>query len=191
MATSLVLVGVTSLVYHATLRQGAQFGDDISMLVLASSLLHALYTCPRSGASPSTTVSTLIAAALVGVVASFTAYYIAHPNPLYHLLAFSAMVHSIWPRTLYLIHYHRGRRRQPRSSSEKRRLMGRFWRASGLLVGAFVIWNIDLEKCLELRALRGRIGLPWAWMLELHGWWHVLTAMGADQYVQLVRELSD
>lgn len=56
---------------------------------------------------------------------------------------------------------------------------------------AFLVWNVDLERCAELRDLKARAGVPWAWLLELHGWWHVLTAVGAFEYVALVRELCE
>jgi dihydroceramidase len=58
-------------------------------------------------------------------------------------------------------------------------------------VVAYTAWNLDLEKCLELRRFRASLGLPWAWLFELHGWWHILTAAGASQYVRLIRELCD
>lgn len=38
------LVGLCSAAFHATLRQGAQFSDDLSMLLLAGGLLRRLYT---------------------------------------------------------------------------------------------------------------------------------------------------
>ena len=68
--------------------------------------------------------------------------------------------------------------------------MKRFLRAVVWLILAFVIWNIDLEYCFNLRDIRHKIGLPWAWLLELHGWWHVLTAIGASEYIKLTRELT-
>jgi dihydroceramidase len=54
---------------------------------------------------------------------------------------------------------------------------------------AFLVWNIDLEMCQELRKVREALGLPWAWLLELHGWWHILTAAGAAVYMELIRDL--
>lgn len=52
------------------------------------------------------------------------------------------------------------------------------------------MWNIDFEYCAELRMLREQVGLPWAWLLELHGWWHILTAVSANQFMEIVRELK-
>ncbi|KAH8671014.1 ceramidase-domain-containing protein [Xylariales sp. PMI_506] len=105
LAFALILVGVTSAAYHATLRQGPQFSDDLSMLLLAGCLLQRLYT---EGQTPA-------AASLVTV---------------------AAMVHLIWPRTLYIIYYGKG---GARPAPEKAKLARRFWKAVALLVGAFVI----------------------------------------------------
>lgn len=123
-----------------------------------------------------------------------------------HFTTFSVQCHLIWPRTLYLIH--RRGQRSPRgnhySSSSSSRddkspsrprpatsLQRRFWRSAGILVLAFAVWNVDLEGCAALRSARDALGLPWAWVLELHGWWHVLTAVGAMEYVALVRTLCE
>jgi dihydroceramidase len=73
-----------------------------------------------------------------------------------------------------------------RSAAERRRLMGPFGKAVGCLVAAYTVWDIDLEKCLELRRLKDRLGLPSSWLVGLHGWWHVLTALGASMCIRLI-----
>ncbi|KXX80445.1 Alkaline ceramidase 3 [Madurella mycetomatis] len=113
LSVALFLIGIASTAYHATLRQGPQFSDDLSMLLPASCLLQRLYAHGQTRA-----VVSLVA----GVV-------------------------------------------------------------------AFLIWNVDLERCLELRAIRQKLGLPWTWALGLHGWWHILTALGAAEFTTLVRGL--
>jgi dihydroceramidase len=65
----------------------------------------------------------------------------------------------------------------------------RLAKAGTLLVVAFILWNIDLEMCSELRSLRKQVGLPWAWLLELHGWWHILTAVAAFEFMELARDI--
>jgi dihydroceramidase len=77
-----------------------------------------------------------------------------------------------------------------RSGDEKKKLLKAFGKSIGFLAVGYTLWQIDLEKCIELRQLKQALGLPWAWVFELHGWWHVLTALGASQYVRLIRELE-
>jgi dihydroceramidase len=44
--------------------------------------------------------------------------------------------------------------------------------------------------CEKLREIRGRIGLPWAFLLEMHGWWHIFTAMSAAWFMDILREVQ-
>lgn len=184
LSSSLFAVGVTSAMFHGTLRQGPQFCDDLSMLALAAALLQPLYTHGRSPAA-----ARLVTGVIILATSTASAIYVQSGKILYHVYIFSAMLTFIWPRTLHLLYRAPGPKGSGRSREERRRLGGRFWKAVALLITAYIIWNIDLEMCLQLRDLRSRIGLPWAWLLEFHGWWHILTALGASEYMQLVREL--
>lgn len=178
MSKSLLLVGVCSFLFHATLRQTLQFSDDLSMLFLCAALLQRLY-CSRQSASSAVKTTTLIYTTL----AIMSGLYIRSGDVRVHFYMFSAMLYAIWPRTLYLIYW------ADRPTKEKSRLLGKFGRAVVYLVVGFVIWNIDLEMCQQLRSLREYVGLPWAWLFEFHGWWHVLTAVGAAIYMELVRDI--
>jgi dihydroceramidase len=33
------------------------------------------------------------------------------------------------------------------------------------------------------------MGMPWGFLLEFHGWWHVLTAIGAYVFMVMVDSL--
>ncbi len=45
-------------------------------------------------------------------------------------------------------------------------------------LAGFFIWNMDNIFCHSLVAARNYIQLPWAVLLEGHGWWHILTGIG-------------
>jgi dihydroceramidase len=34
------------------------------------------------------------------------------------------------------------------------------------------------------------MGMPWGFLLEFHGWWHVLTAIGAYVFMVMVDSLT-
>jgi dihydroceramidase len=148
------------------------------MLLLGACLLQPLYTYGQTRA-----VASVITAALTFGTGCMVVLYVQSAKIIVHLLTFSAMVTLIGFRSLYLIYF------RPRPPHEQSNVVRRFWKAAAFLVTAFVAWNVDLEWCMELRAIRHNLGLPWAWVLELHGWWHVLTALGAAEYVVLVRAL--
>jgi dihydroceramidase len=46
-------------------------------------------------------------------------------------------------------------------------------------ISGFILWNIDQIICESLTTLKRAIGMPWSFVFELHGWWHVFTGMGA------------
>ncbi|OAX79988.1 hypothetical protein ACJ72_05689 [Emergomyces africanus] len=46
------------------------------------------------------------------------------------------------------------------------------------LLSGYALWLLDVFACQPLRSVRHTIGLPLAWLFELHGWWHILTAIG-------------
>ena len=57
------------------------------------------------------------------------------------------------------------------------------------LIG-YTLWQLDFIYCSELTALKRSWGLPWGFLLEFHGWWHVLTATGAFIFMFMVENLT-
>ncbi|KAF5021131.1 hypothetical protein F66182_6831 [Fusarium sp. NRRL 66182] len=50
----------------------------------------------------------------------------------------------------------------------------------------YTVWLIDDLACRYLTNARHAVGLPLAFFLELHGWWHVLTAIGGYTAVAVI-----
>lgn len=48
-----------------------------------------------------------------------------------------------------------------------------------IFVSGFGIWNIDNAICPTLTSWKRTLGMPWSFVLELHGWWHIFTGAGA------------
>lgn len=178
LAFSLFMVGVFSLIFHATLHQETQFLDDMSMFVLASALLQPLYTTGFK-LSAQKSITTILISAVVAV----SAVYYQKKDIFIHLVAFTIMENLIWPRLLYLIYFHE------RPAADRSRLARQFWTAAGTMVLAIVVWLIDLELCYPLRDIRRAVGSPLAFLFQLHGWWHILTAAAASNFIALVREV--
>lgn len=132
------------------------------MLLLGACLIQTLYSHGQTRA----TANLVTAITAVGTLAA-SGLYIRSGNILHHFMAFSTMVTLMWPRTSYLIWY------RSRPQQDRRRLLWRCGKAVVLLAVGYLVWNVDLRMCHALRELRARIGLPWAWLLELHGWWYV------------------
>lgn len=182
MSISLFFIGFTSFLYHASLRQTLQFADDLSMLVFSWALLEGIMSV-RMPPDRAKVVGVLLGSA----VCLFSAFYVYHGQIIYHTAAFTVLVVLIVARGYYLFYVV-----QP--SFPETRLVK--WKAQGrqallAFVVGYVVWNIDLEYCLELREIRERIGFPWAFLLELHGWWHILTAISASRLMDIAKELRE
>jgi dihydroceramidase len=61
----------------------------------------------------------------------------------------------------------------------------------GMISGGlgYFLWNIDYHFCSHVTAFKRSIGLPWGLVFELHGWWHILTGIGAYVGMALVEYL--
>jgi dihydroceramidase len=57
-------------------------------------------------------------------------------------------------------------------------------------VFGYLLWQMDFIFCAELTVLKRKLGIPWGFLLELHGWWHVLTAIGAHTFMYMVEVLT-
>lgn len=59
-----------------------------------------------------------------------------------------------------------------------------------IFISGFLLWNLDNIFCHSLTSAKRYIGMPWSFMLELHGWWHIFTGVGAYIFIALVEYLT-
>ncbi|CAK7236423.1 hypothetical protein SCUCBS95973_009603 [Sporothrix curviconia] len=178
-SVSLWVLGILSFTFHATLKHATQYGDELAMLVLGGALMHGSYG-PRSWTAGLVSWS---------LVAAASALYLKTGQILHQVWAFQAMIFVSGVRTFYLILGDRAGASPALKFSTRVYLVRYAWALVTLFV-AYFLWHVDLEGCGALREYRAAVGLPWAWLLELHGWWHVLTALGASLYIRLLRDLD-
>ncbi|CAK7199922.1 hypothetical protein SEUCBS139899_002609 [Sporothrix eucalyptigena] len=177
---SLWVLGILSFAFHATLKHTTQYGDELAMLVLGGALLQGSWG-PRSWVAGGVAWS---------ITAAASALYLKTGQILHQVWSFQGMILVVGLRTFYLILGDRTTRGKPALPYPTRVYLVRYtWSMAALFFGYF-LWHVDLERCSVLRSYRAAVGLPWAWLLELHGWWHVLTALGASLYVRLLRDLD-
>lgn len=137
-----------------------------------------------------------------------TGYYHYLQDPTFHQNAYAiltalVLIRSIFVMELNIRPYYRKRceeredarksstqpkeadmTRQDRRDEEMLRTMW-IMIAVGLSVflGGFGLWSLDNRYCAKVRAWRHEIGLPWGILLEGHGWWHLMTGVGAYFYI--------
>ncbi|KAF1972905.1 alkaline ceramidase-like protein [Bimuria novae-zelandiae CBS 107.79] len=164
----LIGVGVLSAWFHATLNYHSQMGDDLSMFLAVGALLHQLQTFNKSPSARRT-----ITFVILGVLIPVSIYHCWADEIYVHQITFATMIILCGRKTRHLV-----RERIP-SAEQRSRLLS--LANSGLGAGLFgyFLWNIDVHLCDYVTSLKRTIGMPWSFLFELHGWWHILTGIGS------------
>ncbi|KAF7585710.1 hypothetical protein BBP40_010247 [Aspergillus hancockii] len=175
----LVAVGICSAVFHVSMKYHTQMLDDLSMLFTTTPVLHRVLTA-NANRRDSRLMAILLGSALTGLVV----YHVKADELILHFLSFAGMVIVIGIRTMQLI-----KTRTLPNSAARRQIWGIVRFGAVIFNLGFYLWLIDGWACGFLRQTRQAIGLPWAWLLELHGWWHIFTAIGAYIFIAVVDHL--
>ncbi|GIK05190.1 hypothetical protein Aspvir_009293 [Aspergillus viridinutans] len=168
-------VGACSAGYHMTLKYHTQMSDELSMHLLVTPLLYRIFTFQTS----------LQHTRLIGILflTEFTVVMVVHMvmnEFLLHAVTFGLGVLLIATQTIKLVS-----QRVPHPFTRKKlRNIGLFGVCS--FVFGYMVWLIDEWACNPLIRIRHSVGLPLAFVFELHGWWHVFTAIGGYIAVEVV-----
>ncbi|KAL4784278.1 ceramidase [Aspergillus varians] len=176
----LMAVGICSAIFHISLKFHTQMMDDLSMLFATTPVLHRVLTVNSNRRD--STISALILGSLLTLL---IVYHVMTDEFIFHVISFGAMVVVIGVRTMQLVHT----RTSPGSAS-RRQIWGMVKFGAVIFSLGFYIWLLDTWLCGFLRQARNTIGFPWAFILELHGWWHIFTGIGAYIFIAVVDHLA-
>ncbi|KAK6532106.1 hypothetical protein TWF694_003268 [Orbilia ellipsospora] len=196
---ALLLVGVGSAAFHLSLLHEAQIVDESGMYLLVGALDYRLWSHGMS-VNGQRLFGLLLGSVVFGVIGwNFVGTHDGKADNGIHLALFIALLTALWPKVLHMIKQQNIERKQQRekSTEEKtggdeiaRKLMWEYRLGLIYFFSGFGLWLIDGRFCYDLRDIRSIIRMPLAWLLEFHGWWHFLTALGAGRFVWVVRELT-
>ncbi|KAK5002610.1 hypothetical protein LTR28_011187 [Elasticomyces elasticus] len=150
--------------------------------------------------------SLIIAFSLIGLAVFITAYYHYLQDPVFHQNMYALLTAIVLFRSIYIMEVNMRptlrRRREVHKAIEGRqgstgeqercddrdaRILRNMWImvtfGLSIFLGGFGIWTLDNVYCSTLRRWRREIGLPWGVLLEGHGWWHLMTGLGAYFYI--------
>ncbi|KAF8243157.1 alkaline phytoceramidase [Wilcoxina mikolae CBS 423.85] len=171
------LVGLGSTMFHGSLKFPAQMVDEMAMVYAVATVTYAVFAIDlKKQWLP------WFAGLLISAVAALT---VVHPNQsdsTLHRFIFTTMVFGTATRCIMLVR----RVGDVRMKSEMKQIakIGSITYLSGTTA-----WIIDELRCDDLRMLRDITGMPFGFILELHGWWHILTAFGVYCYLVFVEYL--
>ncbi|KAI8936422.1 hypothetical protein NX059_006830 [Plenodomus lindquistii] len=153
-------------------------GDDLSMFLAVGAILHQLL-CFQASASERRKYTL----AILGTVVPISVYHVWADEIIAHEITFAIMIFLVSRQTRALI------KQQVQNEQHRKRLgsMATFGISIGLF--GYFLWNIDFHLCGYVTAFKHWVGLPWGFLFELHGWWHLCTGIGAYVGMALVEYL--
>ncbi|KAK4542399.1 hypothetical protein LTR36_006856 [Oleoguttula mirabilis] len=175
----LAIVGLTSGLFHALLKYHAQISDDTGMLIASGCVLHRAMTFDKSPAYQRNFSVGLLAF----ILSSLTYHSLANEQTV-HELTFFALILAVGVKVRALIH------QRVTKPEQRKRLTRLSLFGAGSMVFGYFLWQLDHIFCSELTSMKRQIGMPWSFLLEFHGWWHILTAVGAYTFMVMVERLT-
>ncbi|KAH8893724.1 alkaline phytoceramidase [Thozetella sp. PMI_491] len=173
-----MVVGFGSMAFHATLYYSMQLADELPMIYTVCIMCFVTFSYKRPFWG-----QVLVWGLMVLIAGGITAYYLHAKDPVFHQVAYGLLTATTIFRGMYIMEYTLRPTLRKRNPEEADQIMTTMWHlaATGILtfLAGFFIWNMDNIFCRQLIAARDFLQLPWAVVLEGHGWWHILTGIGA------------
>lgn len=172
LAFGFLLVGVGSWWFHMTLRYEYQLLDELPMIYATCIPFWSVFSefkPPRD--------SRLIGVGIFFAANLLTAIYLHFKNPTIHQAGYAVLNAGIIFQSAILARKHV---RDPAELRKMNRTM--LIGVSTFLLGYF-LWNLDIHLCELARSKRREWGMPYGFVLEGHGWWHLLTGTGVYFYL--------
>ncbi|KAI8984416.1 ceramidase [Mycotypha africana] len=168
-----IFVGFGSWCFHMTLQYEMQLLDELPMIYVASIVFWLTYL-----ADPDCHNDTMIRIGLVIYSAVITYSYIIINNPVFHQVAYGLLVCGVVLRSIVLL------KKVPNTFVyEKPRMRALLWMSALGFIIAFILWNIDNQFCEHLKMWRSNVPFLIGSVSELHGWWHIGTALGVYYFI--------
>lgn len=171
-ALGFLLVGVGSWLFHMTLQYHYQLLDELPMIYATCIPFWSVFSEFRTKKQ-----SIMIAIGIFTSANLLTLVYLKVRNPTLHQTAYgilnACIIFQSLNLTLQYVH-DKGARKQ----MFKTMVLG-----ICLFLFGYFLWNLDIHLCTSVRAVRRDWGMPYGFVLEGHGWWHILTGTGVYFYL--------
>ncbi|CCD25088.1 ceramidase NDAI_0E02710 [Naumovozyma dairenensis CBS 421] len=204
------LVGVGSWLFHMTLKFHFQLLDELPMVYATSipswSLFSEIYHLKKNenntsdGNSVAVNVNNsenkkiplkeqLIFGGLITAFVSFLTWvYLVKQDPIIFQVLYGFLNVLVVSTSGYIAY------KNMQTPTTKRNLFATMGLGISLFLAGFIFWQLDVHFCSFWIGIRRKyLLLPLGVLLELHGWWHLLTGAGVYAYVvflQYLRVLS-
>ncbi|GAO46657.1 putative alkaline dihydroceramidase Ydc1 [Saitoella complicata NRRL Y-17804] len=177
-ALGFMLVGLGSFLFHASLLYKYQLLDELPMVYSTCIQVWSVFEYETSK-----TVSVLIGLGVFAIAAIVTFVYLIILDPMFHQVAYAALSVAVLGRSIWQMY------KEVKPAKSRKELLRMVVTGISSFLFGFLLWNIDNEACSTLRSWRHVVGIPWGFLLELHGWWHIFTGLGVYYYIVFLEYL--
>ncbi|CAI4060126.1 hypothetical protein SUVZ_04G3940 [Saccharomyces uvarum] len=185
------LVGVGSLLFHMTLKYRFQLLDELPMIYamcvptwsLVCEAKEALLNGDNQRKVP--LFEQLFIGIIIAVaVTTASVLYVIHKNVDIHQILFGVQIVVVAAAAGILTY------RYVHDPLAKRNLRTSMALGAGFFLSGYISWLLDIHLCsFWVYIRRSILALPLGVLLELHGWWHILTGMGIYFYIVSLEHL--
>lgn len=172
LALGFMLVGIGSWCFHMTLRYEYQLLDELPMIYATCIPFWSVFSEFRDRRG-----SILVGVGILTAANLLTAIYLHFKNPTIHQAAYGLLNAGIIFKSYSLAKVHV---KNDRASKQLNRTM---FLGVALFLFGYILWNMDIHLCSHARAARRSWGMPYGFVLEGHGWWHIFTGTGVYFYL--------
>lgn len=170
--TGFMLVGIGSWLFHMTLRYHFQLLDELPMIYATCIPFWSVFSEFKTRRE-----SVMVGIGIFMAANLLTLIYLYFKDPTIHQASYGILNALIIFKSISLSREHV---RVPKAKTQLNRTM--IFGVSIFILG-YVLWNLDIHLCSNVRAVRRDWGMPYGFILEGHGWWHILTGTGVYFYL--------
>lgn len=177
-ACGFLLVGVGSWLFHMTLQYEYQLLDELPMLYATCIPFWSAFSEFRDPRG-----SFFVGLYLFLAVGLLTAVYLWFKDPTIHQVVYALLNVGIISRSILLT------RKYVKDRTSSRQLNTTMITGVCTFLLGYILWNMDVHLCDYARATRRNWGMPYGFILEGHGWWHLFTGLGVYFYLVYMEHL--
>ncbi|KAG9246918.1 ceramidase-domain-containing protein [Calycina marina] len=172
---AIINLGIASSLFHSSLKYPTQMCDEFSMLIATFIVFYRLLSFSQTHFSPN-----VLLYSLLGLMGCVMVVQFSTGDSSVQQVVFTVMVYFLWSTCFKLI----GKLKRGSALKSKMKWMA----ISGIafFISGHACWLTDFYACDHLRRWRREVGMPWASLLELHGYWHIFTGIGVYIFMVLV-----